>query len=77
MVQSTVELWRRLAHTHDRNGRNAAKSFLLDAVERVSGQRLPRAKHTKLINWRTGQVRSVGDGVVTAEDGCLIFAGDW
>ena len=41
---------------------------------------MPRAKHMKLLNWRTSQVDSGGladPPVVTAADGSLVFTGDW
>jgi len=80
VAQSTVKLWRRLTNTRG-GGRNAAKSSLLEALERLTGDTLPRVKHTKQLNWRTSQVVNspvTGEGgIVTAEGGRLIFTGDW
>merc|ERR1712129_687558 len=75
VIQSTEELWKRLSR--DRNGKNVAKSLLMEALVRIAKGKLPRILHTKLLNWRTSQVRSLGDGIVTAEGGRLIFVGDW
>ena len=80
VAQSTVKLWRRLTNTRG-GGRHVAKSSLLEALERLTGDTLPRVKHTKLLNWRTSQVvnspETTGEGIVTAEGGRLIFTGDW
>lgn len=86
VAQSTVELWRR--HTNSRNGRNASKSSIVDALRSLAGgKKMPRAQNTKLLNWRTSQVNvnppttaageGGGGGIVTAEEGRLIFTGDW
>lgn len=76
VAQSTVKLWRQL--TNSRGGRNAAKSSILNALESLTGQKVPRVKNAKLLNWRTSQVNAhEGEGIVTAEGGRLIFTGDW
>lgn len=84
VVQSTVKLWKRA------RGRGYARSALDAALEALAGEKMPRAQFAKLLNWRTSQVeralpRDIGSnavqdgdvGVVTAENGRLIFTGDW
>ena len=65
--QSTVEV-------------KAAQARLISALEDLAGRRMPRPKHTKLLNWRTSQVSpplSGNESVVTAAGGRLVFTGDW
>ena len=49
VVQSTVELWRRM--NQRRGGRGGAKASIVEAIEHLAGEKLPRVKHTKLLNW--------------------------
>jgi predicted NAD/FAD-dependent oxidoreductase len=62
-------------------GRNAARSHITAAMEKLAGYKMPRAQHAKLLNWRTSQVSPPlqhKDGpTITAEGGRLIFTGDW
>ena len=76
VAQSTVELWRRLNNNRG-GGRGGAKAEIVGALEGLAGSEMPRARNTKLLNWRTSQARAAGDGVVTAEGGRLVFTGDW
>lgn len=79
VVQSTVDFWRRAGD------RNKAHAALLAALEEVAGCRMPRARHWKLLNWRTSQVAhtapsggvSEEEGVVTACGGHIVCTGDW
>ena len=94
VVQSTVELWRQVEGGGRRRGggkgkrskavngggRKAAQARLVSALEGLAGRRMPRPKHTKLLNWRTSQVSpplSGNESVVTAAGGRLVFTGDW
>ena len=93
VAQSTVELWHQVEGDGRRRGggkskrgraggggRKAAQAKLVAALESLAGRRMPRPKHTKLLNWRTSQVSpplSGNESVVTAADGRLIFTGDW
>lgn len=81
ITQSTVEFWQRVVKS---GGRNKARAALDAALEDLAGVKMPPVQHAKLLNWRTSQVvhplpseDSTGAGVVTAEDGRLIFTGDW
>ena len=93
-MQSTVELWRQVEGGGRRRGggkgkrskavngggRKAAQARLVSALEGLAGRRMPRPKHTKLLNWRTSQVSpplSGNESVVTAAGGRLVFTGDW
>ena len=77
VAQSTVELWRQLNNTRG-GGRGPAKASIVGALEGLAGGKMPRAQHTKLLNWRTSQtLPPTGGGVVTAEGGRLVFTGDW
>jgi len=82
VAQSTVKLWRQLTNSKG-GGRHSAKSSILEALESLAGRKMPRIKKAKLLNWRTSQVNvdanahGTGKGIVTAEDGRLIFTGDW
>ena len=62
-------------------GRNAARSYIVAALEDLAGCSMPRAQHTKLLNWRTSQASPPllleDEPTVTAEGGRLIFTGDW
>jgi predicted NAD/FAD-dependent oxidoreductase len=62
-------------------GRNAARSYIVAALENLAGCKMPRTQHTKLLNWRTSQASPPlcleGRSTVTAEEGRLIFTGDW
>lgn len=95
VAQSTVQFWRRVSGLEPARGggakrqrsggrgggggRDAARSSILDALAALAGGAVPRARHTKLLNWRTSQVASPGldPPVVTAADGALVFTGDW
>lgn len=94
VVQSTVELWRQVegggrrrgrgkvnrGRAGNGGGRKAAQAKLVSALESLAGRRMPRPKHTKLLNWRTSQVSpplSGNNSVVTAAGGRLVFTGDW
>ena len=65
-------------------GREAARVGLVTALEELAGIPMPRARHAKLLNWRTSQADRplrpdyVGEpAVVTAHGGKLVFTGDW
>ena len=67
-------------------GRNAARLHIVAALEALAGCKMPRAQHTKLLNWRTSQASPAAiltpeaddrPAVITAEGGRLIFTGDW
>ena len=98
VVQSTVEFWRRQNSGKggrgrggggrggggSRGGHEAARAFLVAALEDLAGDSMPRPLNAKLLNWRTSQADRVlppsDEGraaVVTAEEGRLIFTGDW
>ena len=65
VVQSTVELWRQVegggrkrgrgkgkrGHAGKGGGRKAAQARLVSSMESLAGRRMPRPKHTKLLNW--------------------------
>ena len=53
-------------------GRGVAKSSMVEFLEKLAGEKMPRPSNTKLLNWRTSQVLdppAAGGGVVTAEGG--------
>jgi predicted NAD/FAD-dependent oxidoreductase len=62
-------------------GRNAARSYMVTALEALAGCKMPRTQHTKLLNWRTSQASPPllpeDEPVITAEGGHLVFTGDW
>ena len=65
-------------------GHEVVRAHLATALEDLAGESMPRALHSKLLNWRTSQADRVlppsesgTPAVITAEEGKLIFTGDW
>lgn len=61
-------------------GRDAARGHITASLEELAGCKIPRSQHAKLLNWRTSQAcppLPQGQPAITAEDGRLIFTGDW
>ena len=65
-------------------GHEAVRAHLVTALEELAGDSMPRAMHSKLLNWRTSQADRVlppsDSGLptaITAGEGRLIFTGDW
>ena len=90
VAQTTVAFWRRVSGdgpggrkrgrggraARGGGGRDEAKASILAALGRVAGASVPRARHAKLLNWRTSQADVAAAEPVVTHAG-LVFTGDW